>query len=276
MLTLLALLAFAAATDLHTAALTCDENRLRDLLSKKPAFNALDINGQTALHVAVKAGQAPCVRLLLEAGADRNVRDREGQTAFAAARKIKDIPTRAAIMLLFWHAGQPERAQTTKPPWSLENPATLNQPEVVKMLLSLGSDPNGPSEQKSTPLSEAALRGNVESLRALLAAGARLDRYSEAGTLPIHDAALGGSAEAIRALAAHGANLNARTKLQQQTPLHLAAAMGKLDALEALLSLGADPSLTDSEKRTAFQLAERAMLPEAIATLRRKLNPQPK
>ena len=39
-----------------------------------------DVDGQTALHVAASVGNAACVKLLLDAGADSTLRDAEGLT----------------------------------------------------------------------------------------------------------------------------------------------------------------------------------------------------
>jgi ankyrin repeat protein len=82
---------------------------------------------------------------------------------------------------------------------------------------------------------------------------------------------LGDNAEVIRELAIQGADLNARTRDEVQTPLHIAAAMGKMKAVEALVALGADVAIKDSQGRTALDAAERAGLTDVVAFLRRSL-----
>lgn len=93
--TLLASLAMAHSGELHQAARACDENRMRQLLSRHPSLNETDENGLTPLHIAIDSRQTACVGLLLEAGADRKVRDGQGRTAFDAAGKIADVQDRA-------------------------------------------------------------------------------------------------------------------------------------------------------------------------------------
>src|SRR5499433_2324178 len=123
-------------------------------------------------------------------------------------------------------------------PWSLEYTAMHRKSNVMKMLLEMGADPNATGTGGTTPLADAALKGDLDGVRLLLAHGARPNAISQDGTQPIHDAALGDNAEVIRELVRQGANVNARTRDEVQTPLHMAAAMGKMRAVEALVALG--------------------------------------
>jgi ankyrin repeat protein len=143
------------------------------------------------------------------------------------------------------------------------------QTNVTKMLLALGADPNATGTEGTTPLADAALKGDLDGVRALLAYGARPNAISQAGTQPIHDAALGDNAEVIRELVMHGADVNARTRDEVQTPLHIAAAMGKMKAVEALVALGAHLTIKDSNGRTPLDAAERVGLTDVVALLRR-------
>ena len=231
----------------------------------------------TPLHVAIEARQTTCVRLLLEAGADRMVRDRLGRTAMDAAlpppANMSDpqaMQQWRSIVLLLWNTGRQKPEAPAGPmPWSLEYTVMHRQADVTNMLLGLSVDPNAVGTRGTTPLADAALKGDVQTVRALLAHGARVNVISQAGTQPIHDAALGDSAEVIRELAAYGANINARTRDEGQTPLHVAAAMGKMKAVEALVALGADLTIRDSQGRTPVEVAIRAGLTDIAAFLRR-------
>ena len=75
-----------------------------------------------------------------------------------------------------------------------------------------------------------------------------------------------GSYEAAEALCAHGAELDGRNK-DQWTPLILAACAGRTKICEMLLALGADPSLKDSEGKTALDYARERNKPECAALL---------
>jgi ankyrin repeat protein len=266
----------AHAGELHEAARACDAERLGQLVSRHPSLNEIDENGMTALNIAIDSRQTPCVAFLLQAGADRMARDRQGRTAFDAAVKIGDLRARTAITYLLrtFRQGTPNPGQqmpkeTIGPmPWSLEYSVMRRQTDVTKMLLALGADPNATGAGGTMPLADAALKGDLDSVRVLLARGARLNAISQTGTQPIHDAALGDNAEVIRELALQGADLNARTRDELQTPLHIAAAMEKMKAVEALVALGADLTIKDSQGRTPLDAAERAGLTDVVAFLK--------
>ena len=268
--TVLTSLALAHAGELHQAARVCDVDRMRQLLSRQPSLNETDENGMTPLHIAIDSRQTACAGLLLKAGADRKARDRKGRTAFDAADKIADQKDRATILILFWHSGQEVAREPTGPkPWSLEYSVMRRQTDITKMLLAMGADPNTTGTGGTTPLADAALKGDLDGVRALLARGARPNAMSQAGTQPIHDAALGDNAEVTRELVMQGADVNARTRDEVQTPLHIAAAMGKMKAVEALVALGADLTIKDSKGRTPLDAAERAGLTDVVAFLKR-------
>jgi uncharacterized protein len=175
-----------------------------------------------------------------------------------------------AIMVLLWNSRKEKPEGPMGPmPWSLEYTARRGQTNVTKMPVDLGADPNAIGTGGTTPLADAALKGDLDGVRLLLAHGARVNAISKAGTQPIHDAALGDSGEVIRELAMHGADINARTRDDAQTPVHIAAAMGKMKAVEALIALGADPTTKDTQGRTPLDAAEHAGLTDVVAFLRR-------
>ena len=181
---LLASLTLSQAGELHQVARECDADRMRQLLSRHPSLNEADENGMTPLHIAIDSRQIACVVLLLEAGADRMARDGRGRTAFDAAYEIADLEDRTTIRLyLFWNPSEKIPEEPTGPtPWSLEYSVMRRQTGVTKMLLLLGVDPNATGTRGTTPLADAALKGNLDGVRLLLEAGARLDAIGQQGT----------------------------------------------------------------------------------------------
>ena len=64
------------------------------LLKARARPDAQAADGRTALHVAARAGNPHALRLLLEYGADRTLRDHEGRTAQQHAEQLELMPQR--------------------------------------------------------------------------------------------------------------------------------------------------------------------------------------
>jgi ankyrin repeat protein len=75
-------------TPLHIAANDENTDILKMLLSKKPNLNPQDKYGRTPLHRSVYSHGAT-TKLLLDSGADRNIKDKKGLTPLATALKYK-------------------------------------------------------------------------------------------------------------------------------------------------------------------------------------------
>lgn len=112
--------AASEVTELHAAVKRGDLPALRRLLERNPALanarSATDARGTFPLHVAAESGQAGAARLLLEYGADVAARDLENDA----------IP-------LGWAA-------------------FFGRPEVVEILLNAGSEPSQRNKHGLTPL----------------------------------------------------------------------------------------------------------------------------
>jgi len=83
-------------TPLHTAALQKDIKSLEILLAVEGIdLDAIDKNGQTPLHLACKAGNEECGKLLVEKGAKVNIKDKNGNTPLhlTAAKGIEGLST---------------------------------------------------------------------------------------------------------------------------------------------------------------------------------------
>ena len=124
------------------------------------------------------------VKVLLGAGADPNVVDREGKTP-------------------------------------LHKAAGSGPAEMVLALIEAGADPNARDDLESTPLSDLSGEDDFEKAIALLGNGADPNARSTLGGTPLHSIAFGGSPKAISALIEAGADINARDDLGR-TPLAVA------------------------------------------------------
>ena len=114
--------------------------RLRAILADHPsAASAFSDDGFTALHLAVFAEQADAARILIEHGADLNVRSKG---------PIARVPP-------------------------LGTAAFVHSAPLAKLLLDSGADVNGEGEGGFTALDTATQNGDDELVRLLRARGAR-------------------------------------------------------------------------------------------------------
>ena len=114
-------------------------------------INTRDVtNGEGALHIVVKRGDAAYLRYLLAKGADPNIRDGHGDTP----------------MLLAVQAGQPE---------------------MVKILATAKANANLANGSGETPLIRAVQRRDLTLVREVLAAGGNPDQTDNVAGLSARD-----------------------------------------------------------------------------------------
>lgn len=109
-------------------------------------LKARSADGFTLLHYACFFGNDPCVKMLLEQGADPNV---------AADNPMKVMPIHGAVAVGRRHA--------------------------VNMLILAGADVNAKQQSGFTPLQGAANRGDLDMIKSLLDAGADPFARSDTG-----------------------------------------------------------------------------------------------
>jgi len=120
--------------------------------------------------------------------------------------------------------------------------------EALRALLKQGADVSGAQGDGMSALHYAAERGDVEMTEMLVYAGANVGATTRIGQYtPLHLASQSGTAAVVQALVKSGANVSARTTTTGVTPLHLAAATGNADVVKILLDHGADANARDAE-----------------------------
>jgi hypothetical protein len=96
------------ATPLHSAALIEDPSIAQFLLDKGADINATDLDGNTPLHVAIKArgGNLPLVECLLAAGSSLEIKNNRGETPLDLIPKrtnsasSKTVPTSRGLRIM--------------------------------------------------------------------------------------------------------------------------------------------------------------------------------
>jgi uncharacterized protein len=108
-----------------------------------------------------------------------------------------------------------------------------------------------PTGEASTPLIDAAARGDTAALRRALDGGAAVNARDTSGRIAVLAATQGGHVDAARLLIAAGADVNAQDT-QQDSAFLLAGARGHTEIVRLALQAGADLTLTNRYGGTAL------------------------
>ena len=223
---------------------------LESLIAADPALvTSKDASGSTPLHHAAGFGTLDTLTLLVDKGADVNAKNRRGSTPLFWAvhdeAKVRLLVSRGATVKIKQVEGRTPVFQASL----LGNGNT-----VLRILLDNGGDPNVATLNGLTPLSAAALRGDVDAMRLLLDKGAAVDAKNGAGATALMAAATNGSQDAVQLLLEKGADANVRSKLGE-TPLGNAAGAGNAQTVKLLLDRGADVNSRNSRGYSPLMLA---------------------
>ena len=217
---------------------------------------------RTALHFAVNRDSTAVVALLLERGADPNIRD-EGDNAmplhFAAEHGAMEI-----VRLLVEHGADPigsgDHHELDVIGWATVF-AREPSPELVDYLLTHGARHN---------ISSAVVMGAADAIRAIARrAPADLDRAMDATNhrrRPLHLAVVSGQPSSLQALLELGANVESEDAAGL-TPLDQAALSGERAMAELLIEHGAHIRLPAAVALERLADVERLLAEEPHALL---------
>ena len=276
--------------NLITAASEGNAKEVRTLLE----FGSMDLNQgdydhRTALHLAANEGHLEVVKLLCEAGADINVKDRWGDRPLDDARKAKKNSTAISNILSGAVAVSSTDQQTaimhdlkdqtvkqttvsqvaderndegmTQLPAQefamgcsvLHQAALGNQLVLEKILLELPALVHFRDYDRRTSLHIAASEGQLDICRFLVAKGARINRVDRWGGSPLDDAHRHRHADVVKFLREQGAKFGSTS---QATNFITAASEGDKEEVQAFLDFGTvDLNQGDYDGRTALHLA---------------------
>ena len=101
----------------------------------------------------------------------------------------------------------------------------------------------------TSPVADAAMRGDRDGVRALLKQGADVGAAQGDGMTALHWAAERGDAALADMLLYAGANVAAVTRVGQYTPLHLASRAGSVPVVAGAAQGGREPGREDDQHR---------------------------
>lgn len=171
------------------------------------------------LLTAVQAGDADAVRALLSAGADPDVRGRDGRTALMLAAESGQTGNLHTLV----GSGAKPNVQTLRGDTALMLAARNRHGEAVRILLQAGASPKLADSHGSTALMETT---DADIARTLIRGGADVNAVDDRGLTPI-----------MRLI---GANRSAASPEE------------RAQILQSLLTAGADVKARDREGRTAL------------------------
>jgi hypothetical protein len=190
----------AYQSPLLNAASYDDLDGVREYLAKGVNANTQE-RGDTALHIAVSRNNIEMVRVLLDAGANPNIRDEGKNTALLM---LNEECTVEMIKLLL-DAGAKVNVKDEEGMRPLMIAAEFESSEVLQVLLNAGAKVNKRDNEGRAALMIAVKEGRLESVRALLAAGANVSLKDKTGKTALQIAMENDDEEIINWLKAYGA-----------------------------------------------------------------------
>lgn len=219
-------------------------DRVRKLIDAGADVNYAKIVGVTPLSRAVEERQSEIVKLLLEAGANVNLRVQNRSTP--TLMRLKESPlfiaSRGGYGLPYSFRGDdirqlPNIARLYAADNELKKRSRSSRAEIVKLLLEAGADVDNGQQGGATPLWIASQEGNERIVNLLLAAGARVDARSMDGATPLIAASEKGHHGVVQLLLQAGADVNARM-MTNDTALDVASKKGHKHIVKLLRNAG--------------------------------------
>ncbi len=212
-------------TILHLAAAWGNPPIVKTILAKTAIpVDSLNNYGETAFMCAVTARQTFIAKILMDAGCDINLADKNGV-----------YPLLAMVKSFKADCKQAEPKQSSQ-----------ETPELMQLFAD--------SNVKVQTLPEKSAASGMELMKRMLAAGSAINTADHNGETPLQAGIRAGNKTFIPLLLASGANINCRDK-DGATPLLTAILDNNYDLAALLLESGADTEIADNKGVTPLAAA---------------------
>lgn len=210
-------------------------------------------NSYTLLHLAIISNDMDSVQLLIEKGADANIKTSNGHTPiFLSTNDSSDLRIAKALI----DAGANIRGVNLLLHRVIYNKQPIdNRLEILKLLIDKGADVNAKGFRNETPINlTLRLERAPEIVKLLVKSGADVNTKNEWGETPLHYAAAEKDPQStnernailavVRLLVENGADMNAKND-QGKTPLDKAIITGISEVACFLVEKGASRDINE-------------------------------
>ncbi|HEV2601498.1 MAG TPA: ankyrin repeat domain-containing protein [Candidatus Babeliales bacterium] len=192
---------------------------VKKLLAQGVDINQVNAEGETPFFYAVKKGRFHVAHMLLEAGANKEARDKYDHTILMSAVSWANIET------------------------------------IKYLVLDAKVDINAGDKDGKTALMVAARDGMAGFVRLFLENGADIEARDHSGQTVLMEAAQWGRLNVVKILMQAGMDKEARDKDGRTVLLYSVGSAGKVDVVQFLLQAGANKQVRDTYGRTALMFA---------------------
>ncbi len=226
-----------AGDNLHVAAEKGDLDMVKKMIAMDPQMvNEMNDVGRTPLHLAVLNGHKEVVAVLLESGADVNLKSKKNKRSPLHYAVWKGHAGIAGLLIKKGADVEAEEIDGETPLCYVPVSGSL---ETMKLLLENKANPKKISNIGSSPLTYSIERGSIEMVKLLVERGADVKQATENGFTLLHRAAWGDSAEKVAFLLEKGIPVDVKTDFNR-TPLQNACMSGKPEIVSLLIKAGAN------------------------------------
>jgi ankyrin repeat protein len=241
---------------LHSAVLSGDLPRIKEILGMGVAITSFDSEGLTPLHTAVLSSHHQIIRFLLREGHNVDIRNRKPEQDTPLLWAIRSAVS-DSIRILLEH-GADINAQDNDGRTSMMLAIDRGNLGAAKELLAAGVDPIQHSFLDTLELQPQLLVSMkvLPVMMELINAGADVNtKHTSSGRALLHHAAAAGNATFVSYLLKHGSVVDVPEYKTMGTPLAYAVRRNHIECVRILLHAGADRSIKLENNVTLAHLA---------------------